>query len=249
MKIFVYSKKGNGKNVCEDAAMVAGTIISDSYFEMQTQQICVLAIADGVGGNAGGDCASRYVLEKLKDISMENLSEEYLKRAINEINKELLSYASQISGKENMATTLTGVILTLNSSYLFHVGNTRVYGLQGSYLKQFTEDQTTYQWLLNIGQMEAAEKCNKNEITHCLGGGNHQYGCDIYVRENKALNMCKRLLLTSDGIHEYVSIDELEDFMVGEVSEKTMQLIVNKANKNESLDDKTLIVIEMNKIH
>ena len=36
MNIFVYSKKGNGKNVCEDAAMVAGTVISDSYFEMQT---------------------------------------------------------------------------------------------------------------------------------------------------------------------------------------------------------------------
>lgn len=244
MKIFVYSQKGNGKNICEDTAMVAGTIISDSYFEMQADQTYTAAIADGVGGNAGGDCASRYVLDKLKDISVADLSEEYLKQFIKGINKELLHYASLIPGKENMATTLTGIIATSDNFYMFHVGNTRVYGLQGNYLKQFTEDQTTYQWLLNMGKIESAEKCNKNEITHCLGGGNKQYGGAVFVKENNALNMCKRLLLTSDGIHEYVSIDELEDFVVGEVSEGTMKLLVNKASKKGSLDDKTVIVID-----
>lgn len=244
MKIFVYSEKGNGKNICEDAAMVAGTIISDSYSEMQTEQAYIAAIADGVGGNAGGDCASRYVLDKLNDISVADLSEEYLKQFIKEINKELLCYASRIPGKECMATTLTGIIVTSDTCYMFHVGNTRVYGLQGNYLKQFTEDQTTYQWLLNMGQTEAAKKCNKNEITHCLGGGNEQYGCAVFAKKNDSLNMCKRLILTSDGIHEYVSIDELENFIIGEVSERTMKLLVNKASAKGSLDDKTVIVID-----
>lgn len=59
MKIFVCSQKGEGKNICEDAALVSGTTISDSFFEMQTDQTYTAAIADGVGGNAGGDCASR----------------------------------------------------------------------------------------------------------------------------------------------------------------------------------------------
>ena len=99
-----------------------------------------------------------------------DISTEYLKLFIEGVNKDLLYYASSSSGKENMATTLTGLIMTSDSGYLFHVGNTRVYGLQGNYLKQLTEDQTTYQWLLNIGQIDAAEKCSKNEITHCLGG-------------------------------------------------------------------------------
>lgn len=244
MKIFVFSKKGNGKNVCEDAAMVDGTIISDSYFENQTEQTHTVAIADGVGGNAGGECASRYVLEKLNEVSMADVSAEYLKQFIEGVNKDLLHYASSSSGKENMATTLTGLIMTSDSGYLFHVGNTRIYGLQGNYLKQLTEDQTTYQWLLNLGQMEAAENCNKNEITYCLGGGNAQYGSAVIIKENNALSSYKRLLLTTDGIHEYMSIDELEDFMVGEISEKTMKLLVNKANTNGSLDDKTVIVID-----
>ncbi len=244
MKIFVYSKKGNGKNVCEDAAMVADTVISDSYFEIQTEQTYTVAIADGVGGNAGGDCASRYVLDKLNTISIVDMSAKYLKQFIDGINKELLHYASTISGKENMATTLTGLILTLDKSYMFHVGNTRVYGLQGNYLKKLTEDQTTYQWLLNIGQIEAAEKCNKNEITHCLGGGNTQYGSAVCVKEYDTLNAYKRLLLTTDGIHEYVSIDDLEDFVSREISEITMQMLADKAKANGSSDDQTIIVID-----
>ncbi len=244
MKIFVFSKKGNGKNVCEDAAMVDGTIISDSYFEIQTEQTHMVAIADGVGGNAGGECASRYVLEKLNKVSMADISAEYLKQFIEGVNRDLLHYASSSSGKENMATTLTGLIMTSDSGYLFHVGNTRIYALQGNYLKQLTEDQTTYQWLLNIGQIDAAEKCNKNEITHCLGGGNSQYGSAVCVKEYDTLNAYKRLLLTTDGIHEYVSIDELEDFMSGELSEATMQLLADKAKRNGSSDDQTIIVID-----
>ena len=244
MKIFVFSKKGNGKNVCEDAAMVDGTIISDSYFENQTEQTHTVAIADGVGGNAGGECASRYVLEKLNEVSMADVSAEYLKQFIEGVNKDLLNYASNSSGKENMATTLTGLIMTFDSGYLFHVGNTRIYGLQGNYLKRLTEDQTTYQWLLNIGQIEAAEKCNKNEITHCLGGGNTQYGSAVCVKEYDTLNAYKRLLLTTDGIHEYVSIDDLEDFVSGEISEITMQILADKAKANGSSDDQTIIVID-----
>lgn len=244
MKICVYSKIGNGKNVCEDAAMVAGTIISDSYYEIQSEQTHTVAIADGVGGNAGGDCASKYVLDKLNAISMVDMSAEYLKQVICGINEELLNYAATISGKENMATTLTGLIFSLDKGYMFHVGNTRVYGLQGNYLKQLTEDQTTYQWLINIGQMEAAEKCNKNEITHCLGGGNIQYGSAVCVKEYDTLNAYKRLLLTTDGIHEYISIDELEDFISGEVSEITMQMLADKAKRKGSSDDQTIIVID-----
>ena len=244
MKICVYSKIGEGKSVCEDAAMVAGTIISDSYFEIQTEQTHTVAIADGVGGNAGGECASRYVLEKLNEVSTADVSAEYLKQFIEGVNNKLLHHASSSSGKENMATTLTGLIMTSDSGYLFHVGNTRIYGLQGNYLKQLTEDQTTYQWLLNIGQIEVAEKCNKNEITHCLGGGNTQYGSAVCVKEYNTLNAYKRLLLTTDGIHEYVSIDELEDFMSGELSETTMQLLSDKAKRNGSSDDQTIIVID-----
>ena len=244
MKVFVYSKKGSKKDICEDSAIVDGHIISDSYSDEQIDSDYIIAIADGVGGNAGGDMASRYVLTELKDIKLEDISEEKISQYIKAIHKDLLDYAAEIPEKKTMATTLSGIIGIHDTCYIFHVGNTRIYGLQGNYLKQYTKDQTTYQWLLSRGQIEEADRFNKNEITNCIGGGNLKYADSLYAKKCVALDRCKRILLSSDGIHEYVSIDDLEDFILGEISEETMKVLVNKAEENGSNDDKTVIVID-----
>lgn len=244
MRAITYSEKGYKKTICEDAALLNEHITSDSFSETQINSRVLVAIADGVGGNAGGELASRYVLNQFDKFDVENITAEKLQRFIENCNIGLLEYAKQFPGKENMATTLTGIILLPDTCFIFHVGNTRIYGLQGSYLKQFTKDQTTYQWLLDRGQMEAADTCNKNEITYCLGGGNLKYEVGICVNEYSLLNQCKRILLSSDGIHEYVSTDELEDFILGDINRETMQEIADKARSNGSDDDKTIVVID-----
>lgn len=244
MKVFVYSEKGKEKNICEDVAMVDGNIISDSYFESIIDDACIVAIADGVGGNAGGDCASRYVLNELKNMPVYDISIENLKKNILDIDLRLLQFASTIPEKKNMATTMTGLLITSNKDYVFHIGNTRLYMMQGNYLKQITEDQTTYQWLLNLGQTDNAEVCNKNEIIYCLGAGDKKFADGIQVKECNGLRLCKRILLTTDGIHEYLSMDELEEFIIGEISKKVMQNLVEKASSKGSVDDKTIIVVD-----
>ena len=244
MKVLIYSEKGYKKAICEDAALLNEHIISDSFSETQINSRALVAIADGVGGNEGGELASRYVLSQFDKIDIENITAEEMHQFIENCNIGLLEYAKQFTGKENMATTLTGIILLQDTCDIFHIGNTRVYGLQGSYLKQFTKDQTTYQWLLDRGHIEEADICNKNEITYCLGGGNLKYVEGICVNEYSTLNQCKRILLSSDGIHEYVSTDELEDFILGDINKETMQKIADKARSNGSDDDKTIVVID-----
>ena len=64
------------------------------------------------------------------------------------------------------------------------------------------------------------------------------------MNEYSLLNQCKRILLSSDGIHEYVSTDELEDFILGDINKETMQKIADKARDNGSEDDKTIVVID-----
>ena len=77
-----------------------------------------------------------------------------------------------------------------------------------------------------------------------MGGGNLKYVAGICVNEYSTLNQCKRILLSSDGIHEYVSTDELEDFILGDINKETMQKIADKARSNGSDDDKTIVVID-----
>ena len=244
MKVIIYSEKGYKKATCEDAALLNEHIISDSFSKTQINSRTLIAIADGVGGNAGGALASRYVLNQFEKIDIENITVEELHKFIENCNIDLLEYAKQFRGKENMATTLTGIISLPDTCYIFHIGNTRVYGLQGNYLKQFTKDQTTYQWLLDRGQIEEADICNENEIIYCLGGRNLKYAAGICVNEYSTLNQCKRILLSSDGIHEYVSTDEFEDFILGDINEETMKKIADEARSNGSDDDKTIVVID-----
>lgn len=244
MRTIIYSEKGNKKAVCEDAALVNANIIADAFFEAQMNFRGIVAVADGVGGNAGGELASQYVLSQLNTININDITAEKLHQFTENCNIGLVEYAKQFPGKENMATTLTGIILLPATCFVFHIGNTRIYGLRGNYLKQFTKDQTTYQWLLDRGKIEEADICNKNEIIYCFGGGNLKYAAGVWTNECTALNQCKRILLSSDGIHEYVSTDELEDFIKGDINKKTMKRIADKATNNGSDDDKTIVVID-----
>lgn len=70
-----------------------------------------------------------------------------------------------------MATTFTAMIISAEKGIFAHTGNTRICQLNGSYLKQLTDDHTMYQYLLDTGNFEGAENCNRNMINSCLGGG------------------------------------------------------------------------------
>lgn len=89
------------------------------------------------------------------------------------------------------------------------IGNTRAYVLQGRYLKQLTVDHTVYNKLLKMGRIDEASQCNKNEIPNCLGGKDASLASALSVTPLQTFSL---LLLTSDGVHDFVSIDELEGF-------------------------------------
>ena len=143
----------------------------------------------------------------------------------------------------DVATTLTGVLLSENTRFLMHVGNTRAYVRQGRYLKQVTQDHTVYNWLQKTGCIEEAEVCNKNEITNCFGGGKASLLSKLYVSE---FGDFSQMILTSDGVHEYVDIDLLEAILNSESSgEDTCKYILDAALAAGSEDDMTVILICM----
>lgn len=143
-----------------------------------------------------------------------------------------------------MATTSTAIVSAGEKYYLVHVGNTRMYVGQGLYLKQFTDDHTTYQWLLTHGQLEAAESCNKNEISACMGGGNKNLIQQIEIRQIFENGIPDCVMLTSDGIHEYVDIDKLEELTFsGKSDVEIIKEVMEEAENNGLEDDKTLIIL------
>lgn len=243
MKITVGVKKGIEKNQCDDTAVVGCNVINDDYYEYEGAIPIIVGVADGVGGNAGGKEASTFVANKLKD--MEGIPDrEHFKEAVLRINNELMEYAAHIPGKERMATTMTVLAMLEHGYAIAHIGNTRLYIAQGNYLKQFTKDHTTYQMLIDRGDATEAEACNPDEIYACLGGGNSNLISPLMVMDFNNGELPNVLILTSDGIHEFIDIDSLEDLVFSRKSDREIvEKAISEALEKGSKDDMTMIIV------
>ena len=210
MKVYVMTQKGSAKHENEDRVLLDNKIISEGYREV-TLDSGIIAIADGVGGNNAGAIASSFVCENLKNIVLSD------KNVLVDINSQLIMKSTENAKYSGMATTLSGVCIGDNMTSSFHVGNTRIFIFQGSYIKQITEDHTSVNWLIKTGRIspkDAETYDRRNEITACFGGGNPALiNSLVFEENNETLSNSKRIVLTSDGIHEYISIDELEDIL------------------------------------
>lgn len=240
--IYVATRAGKHHEKSEDTVLVGELILANEEDTLPIPKEGFVCVADGVGGNRGGACASSFVLEHLIEKSTATCIDE-LQDALIEINGLLIQKGLTEAVLSTMATTLTGMLFREDVRFLMHIGNTRAYTKQGRYLKQITQDHTTYNWLQKTGRFEEAEVCNKNEITNCFGGGDKALLSKLYVVE---IGDFSQMLLTSDGIHEYVDIDLLEDILNDDSSgEDKCNSILDAAYTAGSEDDMTVILINM----
>ncbi len=228
--------KGVNKIENEDRILVHQNLISNDSYELETEK-GIFAVADGVGGNEGGAIASDFLLASLSKIPI--ISQE----ALISLNSELLDKGIA-SGKCNMASTLAGLCIERDAATIFSVGNSRVYFIQnGKYLKQMTVDDTVVQHLLERKQLKESDIPQfpqRNEITACFGGGNAKF-CQVKVEIKK--NIPKGFVITSDGIHDFLTTDELEDLISQEEYGLSMcENIVSSAIKRGSLDDVSIMI-------
>ena len=236
--IYLATKCGASHSASEDTALVGTEVFVNIKAVIPFPQLGFICVADGVGGNCGGAKASNYICTALAEA--EGLHPDMLQDYLYEENKALIQLSKTAPEYSNMATTLSGVYVVEDEMVLVHVGNSRVYVKQGKYLKQLTSDHITYNWLMSTGNTEAAKMCNKSEITNCFGGGNSSLISKLSVTKCKGFSS---LLLTSDGVHDFVDIDQLEMILNNESSgqEKCDQILA-AALAAGSKDDMTVIL-------
>ena len=241
LKIAALTQKGTDKKENEDRIIIGKTILVNGIYSYNGD-VNIIAIADGVGGNNAGAVASHYVANCIGELSVAD------KEKFSNINNRLIDMSKKDITLNNMATTLSGIFFEGNIVKTFHIGNTRVYLLQGErYLKQITQDDTTLNYLVKTGQIakdEANTFQQKNEINACFGGGDTAlFNMKIAILSDSSV---ATFLLTSDGIHECVSIDELEDiFKTSETDIEICEKIANNAVAYGSSDDLSVLVVRI----
>lgn len=237
MKIIAITQKGSNKAENEDRIIIGKSIVAEGNFATEVTNGCI-AIADGVGGHLAGGVASHFVANHLamsKNITVELLAG---------INTELLELAKSKEEYNGMAATLSGIELSQDHLRLFSIGNTRIYTIQSrKYLKQLTTDDTTLNYLLATGQLkqeEAESFSRKNEITACFGGRTRDL-FKIKLSIIEPLN--SPILITSDGIHDYISIDKMEDIIEEwGLSFASCEKMIAAARNSGSTDDISILL-------
>lgn len=168
----------------------------------------LLVLADGMGGAAGGDTASRVtvsMLSELDDIHRADDLLPLLRESVTSAHDELLEMAGVDESLKGMGTTCIALLRSGNKLAMIHIGDSRAYLLRGESLIQVTKDHTLVQYLVDHGQITAEEAENhpkKNVIMRALGDTEGEVELDESIREAVVGD---RWLLCSDGLFGVVS--------------------------------------------
>ena len=135
----------------------------------------VLAVCDGMGGQAAGDVASQLAVNIIENILTDNTfdtPEEAIRRSILAANQGVLNRTAQNPELEGMGSTCVMLIIKDGRVHCGWVGDSRIYYIANHTIRQISHDQSVVQEMLDRGEItpqEAAIHPQKNEITNGIG--------------------------------------------------------------------------------
>ncbi|MEU6403923.1 Stp1/IreP family PP2C-type Ser/Thr phosphatase [Streptomyces sp. NPDC046985] len=208
----------------------------------------LLAIADGMGGQAAGEVASSEVISTIVALDDDVPGSDLLTSlgaAVQRANDQLRAMVEEDPQLEGMGTTLTALLWTGQRLGLVHVGDSRAYLLRDGVLTQITQDHTWVQRLVDEGRIteeEATTHPQRALLMRALGSSEHVEP-DLSVREVRAGD---RYLICSDGLSGVVSHQTMEETLASyQGPQETVQELIQLALRGGGPDNITLIVADV----
>jgi serine/threonine protein phosphatase PrpC len=206
----------------------------------------LLAMADGMGGHAGGDIASSTVIGALVDLDGEALgsseASSALLQRISAANDELAEIAKTEPRLQGMGTTLIAILRSHNKLVLAHIGDSRAFLARDGKLTQITKDHSFVQSLVDEGRItedEAIGHPQRSLVTRVLTGQQDDEP-DVTVREAR---IGDRYLIASDGLTDYVAGDTIAELVLaGQPPGTTAERLVELALKAGAPDNVTIVI-------
>lgn len=265
--IFGISDRGLKRSNNEDAFLVAQldrtwrtlqtNVESDSIPDSVTDTVYGMAVADGMGGQAGGEVASRTAITAFVDLVLRTpnlivrldaqFTEEALKRLAKRfegVKNALLDAVRRDPSLSGMGTTMTLACSLKNDLLIAHVGDSRVYLFRHGRLERLTRDQTMGQFLVDTGVMTEAALVT-HPLRHALTGvlGTQENPMDVALRVLR-LEDGDQILLCTDGLTEMVSEDTIAEVLsqTATTAEDAGHRLVNLAIGQGGRDNVTVVL-------
>jgi protein phosphatase len=245
VKAVVLSDLGNIRKNNEDMGMFFR--IADDTITREKGYL--LIVADGMGGHLAGEVASK--------MATEIISQEYFKqngngnieknlfRAFSVANKKIYELSATRKVYQGMGTTCTAFVITGETVYYAHVGDSRGYFLKNNSITRVTEDHTYVQELVKKGEITAKEADThpkRNILTNAMGTKP-----DLRIDTGKcemSFEKNDRLLLCSDGLYDYLSDEELAEILSNMPLQDAAEHMIKESKKRGGHDNLTVVLAE-----
>ncbi len=212
----------------------------------------LIAVADGMGGHAAGEVASRIAVQVLHSLVPTLVSteidqdsvEDLLMHSLHSIDSEISVVTDEEIEKRGMGTTLTALLIRDKYISLLHVGDSRCYRLRGNTLEQLSNDHTVIQELLDqgaISQAEAAEHPQRSMLTQALRGD----GDVTPVLQMYEVKKGDRYLLCSDGLSGVLTEKEIKVGLKKSDKADAVKFLVDATYVNGAPDNVTVLIADI----
>lgn len=201
------------------------------------------AVADGMGGHAGGEVASALAVKTVQTQLTETpLREDHLRRAVLAANRAIFEMARVHREYDGMGTTLTVLHIEEGVAYWAHVGDSRLYLFRDGVLRQITRDHSLVEDLVEEGSItreEAQVHPQRNIITRAVGTEP-----DVVV-DTGTFPLCRgdSLMLCSDGLTSAATDEEIRKVLSEDPREDKAAALVERALALDSQDNISVIVV------
>lgn len=206
----------------------------------------VFIVADGMGGPAAGEVASRIAAESALDVlKKEPVSIDALNDIFTSANERILKYAGEHTECNGMGTTMTVLAVLQDNRYLWaHVGDSRIYRLHAGELSQVTRDDSYVEELVEKGEItheEARNHPRKNMLTRAVGV-EKSLKAESSSSEYEAGDI---FLLSSDGLTNMVTDDDIQDILSDDSTpDEKVDRLIKMALDAGGRDNISVIVVD-----
>lgn len=211
---------------------------------------CFAFVADGVGGHAGGDVASRTVTEVLlarfAGLDLRAATDADLRAALAAANDALAERSLADPALAGLATTFTGLFCAADELRVAHIGDSRGYLVRDGVGDRVSHDDSYVQLLVDTGAIDPADAWQhpqRNLLTQVLAGSPGDATRIRLTRHDARAG--DRWLLCSDGLTDYVAEAEVLDLIASGDVEDAADRLIAAALAADARDNVTVAVCDL----
>jgi serine/threonine protein phosphatase PrpC len=212
----------------------------------------LFAVIDGMGGYAGGAVAAEEARQALirRVRHRTGTPEIRLREAVALANNQIFRRAGHEPDLTHMACVLTVVLVEGSRAYVAHVGDTRLYKIQGEAIEKLTHDHSVVGVREDAGELSEAEAMahpRRNEVLRDVGSEEHGAHDPNFIEYLEAdFEPDAALLLCSDGLTDLITEAEIHALVTQHAGrpEQAIQHLIDRANEAGGTDNITVVLVE-----